>query len=734
MRAHDRKRSEAADGREKTVRPAAPGGLLGLQASVGNQAVLRMMRREREGDEPRRGEAVQRADAEAGSHAPDRSDVEAGLREPGRPLDHATRVRKEEQFQADLSDVRLHTGPSAAQAAAAVQARAFTVGQDIVIGEGGGDAQTLDHELTHAVRNRQRASVGHPTGGGFNMTRPDDGEEREAESNASRMRSGGTSTVLGEGAGRRGAVEGHGHADARSAETAVQRTGPTDTAEESVTEAAGPAEEAAPKGKEIIARLSQSIEQNTVQKKSKRNIFAPGTWWPEQWMVQGPARLRKNLDRRVMRGEAFSDQDLEDIRQLSSVNQRWLKDVGIGTYDEAEKYTEGPFSDWLKLAAGKRVLTATLAVRKNHPALRAPGINTPTDPAYTLGRFMLTQAPGTTPEERQDLEQERNQQIRDTAVDTLYPEGMADARRHGDAVPAEGAALGKGKGKAPDYAKKDAQGREMLTKILLVLRHGLELYDPAKRKHEADYEKDVIRALAHGGRVNIRIPALSSKDEAAYQLPHFLGVTKDDTKGEPADGVTERDFATHRTSIGANKGEKPGKFEEKGGIKASLTNKLSVGAASPKLWGQDISGGGFGSKDWNGNMVLPNGSYGHVLLVYHRPTTEKDGSLQIGIETIAPHADSPVGYEHDFRSTEATSNPESVLHGHKADKVGSGGLGKNERLVDLRAMGASHPSGDWRTYLDEIQRDWESALAKTDEVSPQRRALYEELVGPRARA
>ncbi|HEY8983816.1 MAG TPA: DUF4157 domain-containing protein [Streptomyces sp.] len=719
MRAHDEKRSEAADDRARTARTAAPGGLLGLQASVGNQAVLRMMRRERERDEPHEGEAVRHADA-----TPDRSDVEAGLREPGRPLDRTTRVRKEEQFQADLSGVRLHTGPSAQQAAAAVQARAFTVDQDIVIGEGGGDSQTLDHELTHAVRNRQRVSAGHPTDGGFRMTRPDDREEREAESNAARMRSGGTSTVVGEGLGHRSA-EG-----VRPAGTAVQRAGPTGTAEEPVAEA----ERAAPKGKEIIARLSQSIEQDTVQKTSKRNVFAPGTWWPEQWMVQGPARLRKTLDRRVMRGAVFGEQDLDDIRQLSSANPQWLRDVGIGTYDEAEKYTEGPFTDWLKLAAGKRVLTATLAVRMNHPALREPGVLTPTDPAYTLGRFMLTKAPGTVPEERQNLERERDQQIRDTAVDTLYPEGMAEERRHEGDVPAEGSALGKGKKKAPDYAQKDVQGREMLTKILLVLRHGLELYNPATGAHEADYEQDVIRALAHGGRVNVRIPALSSKGEAAYRLPHFLGVTKDDTQGEPADGVAERSFATHRTSIGANKGETPGKFKEKGGVLASLTNKVSVGAASPKLWGQDISGGGFGSKDWNGDMVLPNGSYGHVLLVYHRPTMEKDGSLQIGIETIAPHADSPVGYEHDFRSTEATSNPESILHGHKGDKVGSGGLGKNERLVDLRAMGASHASGDWRAYLDEIQRDWENRLADTEEVSAERRALYEELVGPRARA
>lgn len=164
---------------------------------------------------------------------------------------------------------------------------------------------------------------------------------------------------------------------------------------------------------------------------------------------------------------------------------------------------------------------------------------------------------------------------------------------------------------------------------------------------------------------------------------------------------------------------------------ASVTNMLSVGSDRPDLWGQNISGGGIGSKDWNGDVVLPNGSYGHMLLVHHRPTMRKDGSLQIGIETLAPHATSPVGYEHDFRSTEATANPESVMHGHKGDKVGSGGLGKNERLVELGEMGKAHSSGNWRTFLDEIKKQWDAALVETEDGSQARRALYEGLVGPR---
>ncbi|MEU3520985.1 PE-PGRS family protein [Streptomyces sp. NPDC006654] len=520
----------------------------------------------------------------------------------------------------------------------------------------------------------------------------------------------------------------HGHT--RPGATTVQRAGTSAANEQTATEEAEQSADTDQSGKEIITRLSTSIEQHTVQTKSKRNIFAPGTWWPEQWLVEGPTRLRKTLDRRVLRGEAFNEQDLDDIRQLSDVNPKWLKSVGIGTYADAEAYLKGSFKDWLQLSAGKRVLTATLAVRANHPAVREAA-TPPISPDYTLGRFMLTQAPGTLADERKLLEAERDQQIRETAVDSLYPAGMAPERRHGGAIPEEGSPVGKGgKETAPDYVRKDGRAREMLTKILLILRNGLKLYDPAQGRHQVNYEQDVIRALAHGGRVNVRIPALSSKDDPAYWLPHFLGVTKDATKGETAEDVSERGFATHRTSIGANKGDQPGTFKEKGGILASATNKLAFGAASPKLWGQDFSGGGLGSKDWNGDMVLPNGSYGHVLLVYHRPTVDRDGSLQIGIETIKPHADSPVGYEHDFRSTEATSNPESVLHGHKGDKVGSGGLGKNERFVDLREMGAAH-GGDWRAYLDEVKQDWDKALAETEDGSKERRALYESLVGPR---
>ncbi|WP_244176739.1 PE-PGRS family protein [Streptomyces albus] len=504
--------------------------------------------------------------------------------------------------------------------------------------------------------------------------------------------------------------------------------------------AAGPGEQSAPaeeagrdddRGAAVIARLSRSIERHTVQQKMKTNIFAPGTWWPEHWMAEGPARLRKTLDRRVLRGEPFNDQEMADIRHLSAVNPEWLREVGIGTHEEAEEYTRGQFKDWLKLPAGKRVLTATIALRTNHPDVRAVGEAPPTSPDYTLGRFMTTQAPGVSPEDKRVLGEERDEQIRQTAIATLYPAGIPAERMHPRAD----------ENVTEAHRRKDASARELLTNVLLVLRHGLQLYDAGRKAHVADHGKDVIRALAHGGRVTIRIPALG-EGESPTALTDFLGVTRP-KEGKPGESelgehVERRGFATHRVSIEPNTADKRGKFKEKGEIPASLTNALAppvrgLGPDRPALLGHDISGGGLGAKDWNGDVILPNGSHGHMLLVFHEPTRKKDGALMVGIETIGPGAASPVGYTHDFRSSEATANPESVLHGHKGDKIGEGSLGQNQRLVDLQEVGSRHDSGSWLTFLNAIKEEWVADLAQAEEQgAPQAEELYRKLVGPRS--
>lgn len=87
-----------------------------------------------------------------GSHVGD------ALSSGGSNLDLVTRDFFEPRFGYDLSSVRIHTGPAAARSAAAIDAKAYTLGSDIVFGDGEyarGDSgrQLLAHELAHVIQN-----------------------------------------------------------------------------------------------------------------------------------------------------------------------------------------------------------------------------------------------------------------------------------------------------------------------------------------------------------------------------------------------------------------------------------------------------------------------------------------------------------------------------------------------------------------------------------------------------
>lgn len=484
-------------------------------------------------------------------------------------------------------------------------------------------------------------------------------------------------------------------------------------------------------GAQQIRRLMKSIPDHTVLQKIKIGWLAPNTWWPEEWMVEGEPKLRRTLDRRVKLGEPFTDQELADIQHLSKLNPKWLERVGIGTYQEAEKYVGGRFDNWMKLSSGKRVLTATLAFKKQHPHMVEAMTVPPNHPDYTLGRFMTTKSPNIPDDVKEEMKREAYEQIRQTAVDTLHPAGIPAERRHPDAD----------KDSTRAWAPKDKDAREMLTKVLLILRNGLKLYDAGQKAHVDDHGQDVIRALAHGGRVVIDIPALTD-GQSPYDLTDFLGATQpvphppgsegQDPARQLGPSVSHRGFATHRTKITEDKDGKPGRFQEEGELPAAVKNFFSkAGSNPPLLMGMDISGGGLGGADWNGDVILPNGSWGHMLLVFQQPTVKTKGSLLVGIETLAPGATSPVGYEHKATSSEATANDESVLHGHKGDKVGAGKLKDNSRLVELSDFAQKRNDGDWRTFLDELNQEWVQKLRKTEDGSKEREALYRELVGPR---
>jgi hypothetical protein len=84
------------------------------------------------------------------------------MRSSGAPLDRDLRTEMERHFGADLSYVRVHTGPTAEAIARSIDARAFTHGPDIVFGaqyRPGANAVTA-HELAHVVQ--QTAPAGMP--------------------------------------------------------------------------------------------------------------------------------------------------------------------------------------------------------------------------------------------------------------------------------------------------------------------------------------------------------------------------------------------------------------------------------------------------------------------------------------------------------------------------------------------------------------------------------------------
>jgi outer membrane protein OmpA-like peptidoglycan-associated protein len=83
------------------------------------------------------------------------------LRSPGQPLGAAERAFMEPRFGRDFSGVRIHTDAKAAESAAAVQARAYTVGQNIVLGgrESTSNLPVLAHELAHVVQQGGTAPV-----------------------------------------------------------------------------------------------------------------------------------------------------------------------------------------------------------------------------------------------------------------------------------------------------------------------------------------------------------------------------------------------------------------------------------------------------------------------------------------------------------------------------------------------------------------------------------------------
>jgi hypothetical protein len=157
----------AQPGGAKQADPAAAGAAPKAPAAVPTpEAALKSAPKTPDSAKPKeekRDEAVIQRKAEiADAHAHPVPASIAGVHDTlhgsGRPLDPRTRGYMESRFGVNFSNVRIHTGDRAAQSARSLQARAYTVGTDIVFASGKYAPETasgrrlLAHELTHVVQ------------------------------------------------------------------------------------------------------------------------------------------------------------------------------------------------------------------------------------------------------------------------------------------------------------------------------------------------------------------------------------------------------------------------------------------------------------------------------------------------------------------------------------------------------------------------------------------------------
>jgi hypothetical protein len=134
----------------KKLRMAIPAGKVTLQRTCSKCGAK---------DKERKKGVLQRTAVQEGSGQAPQIVYEV-LHSPGQQLDSSTRAFMEPRFGHDFSRVRVHVGADAENAARSVQARAYTIGRDIIFGSGAFMPETregtrlLAHELVHVIQQR----------------------------------------------------------------------------------------------------------------------------------------------------------------------------------------------------------------------------------------------------------------------------------------------------------------------------------------------------------------------------------------------------------------------------------------------------------------------------------------------------------------------------------------------------------------------------------------------------
>jgi hypothetical protein len=180
--------------RAHTGQSRGANSILHLQRTIGNQATQRLL--QTDAQEPEAGLTVQASDT--GQVAGPR--VHEVLRSPGQPLDPETRAFMEPRFGHDFTRVKVHADSNAEHSANALNARAWTLGEHVVLGRKQdasakhGSNWVLAHELAHVVQQEGAAkAISHSSEAG--VAPANDVFEREASAAADRVTAGARASI-----------------------------------------------------------------------------------------------------------------------------------------------------------------------------------------------------------------------------------------------------------------------------------------------------------------------------------------------------------------------------------------------------------------------------------------------------------------------------------------------------------------------------------------------------------
>ncbi|TCO80654.1 uncharacterized protein DUF4157 [Plasticicumulans lactativorans] len=287
--------------------------------------------------------ALGRTGAAAGGGADPHGDdalarAAAGLAAPARPLDPATRGYFEHRYAADLSGVRLHDGAAAQAAAGALHARAFTAGQDIVLGAraGGADArEVLAHELAHVVQ--QGSGAARAPRAARALGAPGDAVERAADAAAAAALRPGVAPVR---------VGGHAAPGTLRLKPDDAKPADPDAAFQPLSIPAESADVLAQRGVKVIAKLSQQTNYVLFIASDALYAYSSQGKLLQTFKLTGPRKMA-----------GFYLQDKEgsfEYRERADGVGKWVR-VGWNVEDKAtlEQWTSLTDADIERLLAGK---------------------------------------------------------------------------------------------------------------------------------------------------------------------------------------------------------------------------------------------------------------------------------------------------------------------------------------------------------------------------------------------